>query len=275
MDKRLILLTLVFLLISLGFLGYKQITTGFFIDKSIELEGGNLIIVSFKDATIPQITELRDSLANNYGLTAYVTTSAIETQLSIETSQTNLDQIINDINSTLEIKNYDVSEIDPKLSAGILSEILSSVVIAFIAIAAIIFILFRVPVPSFAVVFCAFADIIETLFIMNLIGIPLSITTFTALLMLLGYSVDTDILLTTRTLKDRDKPFKNQYRGALKTGLTMTATSLVALTSILLVTGYSSVFGQLASVLIIALIVDLPNTWIQNSIILEWYLGKK
>ncbi|MCK4429222.1 MAG: protein translocase subunit SecF, partial [Candidatus Aenigmarchaeota archaeon] len=197
-----------------------------------------------------------------------------ETQLSIECSGIDIENLIEDINTKLEIKNYEVSEIDPKLSGEILNEIVGGVMFAFVAIAIIIFLLFRLLIPSFAVVLCAFSDIVITLFFMNLIGIPLSITTFTALLMVLGYSVDTDILLTTRILKEHSI-FEKQYKSALKTGLTMTATSLVALTSILLITGFSSVFGQLASVLIISLIVDLPNTWIQNATILNVYLEKR
>ena len=274
MNRKLIFITIGLLLISLGFLGYKQATTGFLIDKSIELEGGNLITLSFSDAGFGEISDLRDKVQKEYKVTVYTTTSALETQLSIECSGINVDDLIADINKTLEIKNYEVTEIDPKLSAEIMGEIVYSVIFAFVAIAIIIFILFRAPIPSFAVVLCAFSDIIITLFLMNIFGITLSLTTFIALLMVLGYSVDTDILLTTRVLKEREN-FGSQYKKALRTGLTMTATSMVALTSILLITGFSSVFGQLASVLIIALLVDIPNTWIQNATILDIYIEKR
>lgn len=274
MNKKLIFLTIALLLISLGFLGYKQATTGFFIDKGIELEGGSFITISFSDSNFEEISGLRDELQNKYKFIAYTTTSLTETHLSIECSEINIEDLISDINNTIEIKNYEVSEIDPKLSVAVLNEIVYAVIFAFVAIAIIIFLLFRVLVPSFAMVLCAFSDIVITLFFMNIFGIPLSIATFTALLMVLGYSVDTDILLTTRTLKEHEN-FDKQYKSAFKTGLTMTATSLVALTSILLITGFSSVFGQLASVLIISLIVDLPNTWIQNATILRVYLEKR
>ncbi len=273
MNSKLIYITLAFLLISLAFLGHKQATTGSFIDKSIDLEGGNLLIFSFSDANYNEISTLRDTIQTKYHVNTYTTTSAIETQLSVECSEDNVDALIKDINTTMEISSYELSKIDPKLSAGIFNEILYAVFIAFIAIAIIIFLLFRTVIPSFAVVLCAFSDIVITMLFMNIFSIPLSIVTFTALLMSLGYSVDTDILLTTRTLKSR-KSFDEQYKKALKTGLTMTATSMVALISILLITGFSSVFGQLAAVLIICLIVDLPNTWIQNASILRWYSNK-
>ena len=273
MNNKLIFVTLAFLLISLAFLGYKQATTGSFIDKNIDLKGGNLLIISFLDANYNEISNLRDNLQTKYHVNTYTTTSAIETQLSVECPEDNVNELIKSINTTLEIRNYELSKIDSKLSAGIFNEIIYSVFIAFIAMAIIIFLLFRIVVPSFAVVLCAFSDIVITLFFMNLFSIPLSIVTFTALLMSLGYSVDTDILLTTRTLKSRND-FDKQYKKALKTGLTMTTTSMVGLISILLITGFSSIFGQLAAVLIICLIVDLPNTWIQNASILKWYVER-
>ena len=273
MNRKLIVITLTFLLLSLSYLGYKQITTGYFIEKDIDLKGGNLITVSFSNANYQEISKLRDYLEKKYDAVAYLTTSIAGTQLSIETSEQNIKNIIDDINNTSRIKEYEISEINPKLSSEVLKEIINGIIFAFIAMAIIIFILFRVPIPSFGVILAAFADIIETLFLMNILEIKLSLITFTALLMLLGYSVDTDILLTTRVLKEKGK-FDEQYNKALKTGLTMTMTSLVALTSIVVVAGSNSVFGKLACVLILGLLIDIPNTWIQNAIILDFYKEK-
>jgi preprotein translocase subunit SecF len=273
MNRKLIFLTLSFLLISLAYLGYKQVTTGYFIEKDIDLKGGNLIIISFENTRYSDLSELRDYLENKYDLTAYLTTSVVETQLSIETSNIEIDSLIDDINNRIKIKDYEVNEVNPKLSVEVLSEVIYGIVFAFIAMAIVIFILFRIPIPSFGVILAAFTDIVGTLFLMNLLEIKLSLVTFTALLMLLGYSVDTDILLTTRVLKERGK-FNDQYKKALKTGLTMTLTSLVALTSIVLIAGYSSVFGKLAIVLILGLLIDMPSTWIQNAIILDIYKEK-
>ena len=273
MNRKLIFLTIAFLLLSLGFLGYKQATTGYFIDRAIDLKGGDLITVTFEDVNYSKLSELCDDLEKNYNVVAYLTTSVLETQLSIESSEGNTKEIITYINETVKIKGYEVSEIDPKLGESVLNEIINGIFFAFVAMAIVIFILFRVPIPSIAVILAAFTDIIGTLFLMNILGIQLSIVTFTALLMLLGYSVDTDILLTTRVLKERGN-FDEQYKKALKTGLTMTLTSLAALLSIIIITGYSSVFGRLASVLVLGLIIDMASTWIQNAVILDVYKKK-
>ncbi|MBN2095518.1 MAG: protein translocase subunit SecF [Candidatus Aenigmarchaeota archaeon] len=269
MDRRLIILTLALLVIALAFLVNKQMTTGFFLDKGVELRGGNLITVTFEDASFSQVAQIADNLRKE-NVVAYPVTTAIGTQLSIEAAEADLDPLIETVNNTATIRDYDVSRIDPKISASVITEIIKGLVFAFLAMAAIIFLLFRNPIPSIAVVLAAFSDLVITCFIMNLAGIQMNMATFTALLMLLGYSVDTDILLTTRTLKERGN-FSQNYKSALKTGLTMTAVSTVALSTVIFVAGASSIFGQLAIVIIIGLLVDIPNTWIQNAVILDWY----
>ena len=92
------------------------------------------------------------------------------------------------------------------------------------------------------------------------------------LLTLIGYSVDTDILLTTEVMKrNRDDGITKGIRSAMKTGLTLTLTTLVALSAIYLISG-SFVLDQIAIVLIIGLAIDIPTTWLTNTGILRRYL---
>jgi len=56
-------------------------------------------------------------------------------------------------------------------------------------------------VPSSCVILAAVSDIISTIAVTNLLGLKMSTAGIAALLMLIGYSVDTDILLTTKVLK--------------------------------------------------------------------------
>ena len=102
----------------------------------------------------------------------------------------------------------------------------------------------------------------------------MSLASFACLLLVLGYSIDTDILLTTRVIKRREGSVTKRCKGALKTGLTMTTTSLVAFVSLYLVSG-AAALGEVASVLIIALLIDIPNTWLTNLGILRWWAEKK
>jgi len=150
-----------------------------------------------------------------------------------------------------------------------------AILISFILMAFVVFFLFRSFVPSFAVVISAFADIVMTLAMINLLGIKISSAGITAILMLIGYSVDSDIMLTTRLLKRSGETNKN-LSGAFKTGLTMTITSILAISVALFITqSVSNVLNQIFTVLLIGLGFDILNTWITNVSILKWYLEAK
>ena len=134
---------------------------------------------------------------------------------------------------------------------------------------------FKYSIPSAAVVISAFADILMTLALVNFLEIKLSTAGIVAFLMLIGYSVDSDIMLTTRLLKRHGNVNKN-LAGAFKTGITMTLTSIVAITTALIITqSFSLILKQIFTILLIGLIFDIPNTWITNASILKWYMDSK
>ena len=143
--------------------------------------------------------------------------------------------------------------------------------------AIVVFIIFRTPVPSGAVIFSAFADIILTIAVIDLIGFRLSTAGIIALLMLIGYSVDTDILLTTRLLKSSENlPVNKKIFGAFKTGMTMTLAAIVAIgAALIIVHGLSDVLSQMFIIILIGLGFDIMNTWITNASILKWYMEVK
>lgn len=130
-------------------------------------------------------------------------------------------------------------------------------------------------VPAFAVILCAFTSITMTLATINLLGMQMSTAGIIAFLMLIGYSVDTDILLTTRLLKRKESVNKSLL-GAFKTGTTMTITSIIAITTALIaIYSFESVLNQIFTILLIGLGFDLFNTWITNASIIKWYVQSK
>jgi preprotein translocase subunit SecF len=140
--------------------------------------------------------------------------------------------------------------------------------------AIIVFLVFKTVVPSIAVVLAALSNIIITATLMNVVGLTLSLGTTAALLMLIGYSVDSDILLTTRVLKRKGK-FSEKIQGAFRTGFTMTSTTISAVALMLIVSwiGQIDIIRDISAVLLIGLFVDLMNTWMLNVGILTWYVG--
>jgi preprotein translocase subunit SecF len=150
---------------------------------------------------------------------------------------------------------------------------MKAVLIAFIFMSIVVFFIFKKYVPSMAVIICAFSDIIVTIATINLLNIKLSTAGVAALLMLIGYSVDTDILLSTRLIKEKKGTIFERIKSALRTGLTMNATTFITVL-IGLIVSQSPELKQIFTILLIGLIIDIINTWIQNMSLLRLYLEK-
>jgi len=138
----------------------------------------------------------------------------------------------------------------------------------------VVFFRFKTFVPSFAVILSAFSDIVTTVAVMCILSIELTAGSLVALLLLIGYSVDTDILLTTRLLVRKGGTFYERLANAMKTGLTMASTTICAI-SLLYLASSSIELKQISIVILIGLVIDVINTWVQNARILEWYVEKK
>ena len=89
--------------------------------------------------------------------------------------------------------------------------------------------------------------------------------------MIIGYGVDSNMLLSTKVIKeDHGTPY-SRILESMNTGLTMSITTLVALL-VLMILANSLVLRQIAGVLTIGLLSDLLNTWILNGNLLLWRL---
>jgi len=165
------------------------------------------------------------------------------------------------------------SVFDSTVGSEFQSTAIKAIIFAFIGMAIIVFLVFRTPIPSMAVVLSAASDIVITMALMSLLNVTLTLGTIAALLMVIGYSVDSDILLTTRLLKRRGD-INNKVQSAMKTGVTMTLTTLSAVI-VLFIVSQNPTLDSIAIVLIFALTIDLLNTWMLNTGILLWFLERQ
>ena len=145
-----------------------------------------------------------------------------------------------------------------------------SIIITFI----LLVLYFKNSPPSLAVIMSAFTDIVVTLAVVNIAGIKLSTAGIAAFLMLIGYSVDTDILLTTRLLKRKEGTMHQRTYNAMKTGLTMTFTTMTAVVIAYFVSPADSI-KQIMLIVFIGLVTDIITTWIQTSGLVRMYLERK
>lgn len=264
------------LAIPLGLLGLAivviigwMIMTGSPVILGIEFIGGSELRVSPSDSVENPQQELQTQFStaptNIQRIPSdgsYIVTFKGETDLSA-------------LQSEAQAAGYTVqssSQISPSFGQGAQQTALLGMSIAFTAIVLVVFGLFRTAVPSLAVVASAFSDIVVPVALMNLLGIELTLGTVAALLMLLGYSVDSDMLLNDYVIRRR-MSFYDAVYDAMDTGLTMTSTSLVAM--IVLTIG-STILGipllrDIGLVIALGLVVDVLNTYLMNVSILRWY----
>lgn len=182
------------------------------------------------------------------------------------------------ISVDLQKKNFNMNQIQPSLGEKLREDGVKAAVVGYILMAFVVFVAFRDFIPSIAVLLSATCDGIMTLGLMSFFGIPLEPASLVALIMLVGYSVDTDVLLTTRMLKRRKGELNQGVDSAIKTGLTMTATTFVVMVVVVLFSTFVtrlSTLSSIASVLVLGLIADVISTWFMNAGIMKWYVEEK
>lgn len=165
-----------------------------------------------------------------------------------------------------------VEQIGESFGSTLQSQALMALFFSFIGMSIVVTLLFRNIIPALAVIIGSFADIAMTAAVMNIVGIQLSLGTTAALLMLIAFSVDSDILLTTRILRRQGK-FNEKIQGAFDTGFVMATTTLGAIFAMWIVSTWAhiTIISEMSAVLLIGLLFDLMNTWLTNAGILKWY----
>jgi preprotein translocase subunit SecF len=269
--KKVIFVPIIITIIALALIAFVGV------DQGIELKGGSTAEVQLTSNISPSAlqSQLSDSL-NTSDISVY-SNGADSKKVTVDISNG-----INDTAFTSALgdngKVASFNAIGPVLSQEAMGQVYWALLFAFIFMAITVFIVFREPVPSVAVILAALCDIVIAIGGMALFKIPLSIASVGALLMLIGYSVDTDILLTTRLLKRHDGTVVKRASDAMETGLTMSISAISAMVVLYIVTAFlipeASTLTSISSVLILGLCADILTTWCMNLTILRVYLER-
>ena len=268
-PKQLVIIPLAMLAVSLVLLALNMVATGMPVTPGIDFSGGTAVTIFTADskeqiqstfAGYP-LVDISEGVNNGkflkFGSMDDAKFQSLTTLIYQKFPDAKVDQIGETFGKTLQ------------------SQAVLAMIFSFIGMSIVIFISFRTFVPAVAVVLSAFADMVMTAATMNIVGIPLSLGTVAALLMLIGYSVDSDILLTNRVLKRQGK-LNDKLSGAFHTGIIMTSTTLAAAAAMFVVSWLGSVqiLMEISAVLLIGLIFDVMNTWLTNVGIIKWYVLK-
>ncbi len=277
--KKLLLISLIAVIFSVSVLCYNYSTTGDFLDKSIDFKGGTVASVAVDDSGF-DLAFVEGIATEKLGkVVVRTTTGDAGTSIVFESEDVITQESISDILDSAAI-SYDkddisIQSVGAALGEEFMRQAIIAVVFAFFLMGLIIFMTFKTIVPSIAIISAAAVDILFAMALMVIFNINLSLGTLAALLLLIGYSVDTDILLTTRLIKRKSEgTLDERVSSSMKTGITMT-TSAIAAFSILYLVSTSAVLDQIALVIIFGLLADYITTWFQNVGLLRWYLRDK
>ncbi|MDA3855807.1 MAG: hypothetical protein PF569_06090 [Candidatus Woesearchaeota archaeon] len=277
--KRLIIVPALIFIVSLFFIFQAVINDGTPVYRDVSLKGGLSSIVEvdslFSDA------ELLDSLErnfndNSFGVSELVDEGSrvgfiIDTDLEEDLLISFLEEYFGE---NLELgENYNSNFISSTLSGTFFKQAVYILFVAFVLMSIVIFLYFKEFVPSAAVVLSGVFDVVVTIGVLDAFGIKISIAGIGALLMLIGYSIDTDVLLTNRVVVERGENYFEKLKFAFKTGVLMTATTLIAGIGALIFTNSPIIF-EIALILVIGLLVDFISTWFQNAGIILWWIEK-
>jgi preprotein translocase subunit SecF len=282
--KKLLIIPIILTLFSIIFLiNFSINNDGDLFKKDFSITGGTSITIFESISKQEIIDNLSDDLEdlNVREISNLISGEKIGITIETKTSSDEAKQILEDyldyeLITSGQNSNADITTNGSTFSEGFYNQLLFAILIAFVFMSIVVFIIFRSTIPSMAVIISAFADILMTLVLVNILGIKMSTAGIIAFLMLIGYSVDTDILLTTRILKRNEGTLNERLKGALRTGLTMTLTSFFAFSiALIFVSSFSNTLSQIFTILVIGLGFDILNTWITNASIIKWYAESK
>lgn len=277
-HEKYFFIPVVMIMLALGVLFFNYATTGEFLEKGTDFAGGTEITFEVEGEFDSNEVEAVFADAGRPGTTALSQDTGERTLLLVQVPPPDLTQdeareIMEDAGYEVELEGFNA--ISASVSEAFFEQAQMAFVLAFTIMSVVIFFAFKNFTPSIAVIFAAGGDIIIAAAGMSLIGVPLTLGSLAALLMLIGYSVDTDIVLSTRVLKMNRGTNKSRMWSSMKTGVTMSSGGIAGF-SLLYIVSYSivgpSALSNIAAVMVIGLLADIPLTWLGNTVILKKYV---
>ncbi len=245
-------------------------THGDIMEKDVSLKGG--ISATIITEKIIDNDALKTKLEAQFGdadvrrLTEFGTEK--QTGILVEVSKTDeraFRQVLEaEFGFPLTDANLSIEVVGSALGQSFYQQMIRALLISFVLIAIVVFIAFRSFVPAIATVASIIIDMLVTLAIINLLGVKISTAGIAAFLLLIGYSVDSDMLLASRVIKQKEGQLMDRVLSAIITGLTMTVTAIVAVTAGYIVSS-SVVLKEIFIILAIGLCVDVVVTYMMNA----------
>ncbi|MFA5303791.1 MAG: hypothetical protein WC393_04630 [Candidatus Nanoarchaeia archaeon] len=277
--KKILIIPILMLLFNLSVLAYNYFTTGSIINVDSSLKGG--VTLTFNYDKEVDYALLKKYLINELG-TDDVDIVLLKNQLSDNIrgyevlteqgiSKERLIGIIQDfLNDTLIEKDISFGSQSSVIGDNFIKETSWLFLIGFFLMIIVSYLSFKEIIPALTISISTLADIIGILSVFDLFGVKIGVITIGALLMIMGYSTDSDILLATNIFIKKEGKLLDKLFSALKTELTMNSTALITFVIMFLLTSVEAI-KQISLVLIVGMFFDLLNTWLGSASIQRIY----
>ncbi len=280
--KKLMIIPVLILVFSVSVIIYTKATTGEFFSKDISLKGGTSMTVYTSNHY--DLDELMDWAADVWStdssiihlinpLTGHVI--GYEFRTSLELSR---DEAVSVLGGKLSIEltseNFNIGMQSAVIASNFFTDSLIIILISFILMSFVVFYYFRNPLPSFSIIISTIADVVNIIAVLNLLGASLSVASIGALLMIIAYSTDSDILLASNIIKRRDGSVIDRLKMSLKTEATMSLAAITTYSVMFLLTNIELI-RSIALVLLIGSFSDVINTYILSAGLQRIYLERK
>jgi len=277
-NKKLIAIPLAVLAVALIIIVFMTIKTGSPVSLGMDFVGGTQFTVT-TTLTAAQLQEMFSAYPLN---DIRISGNRVILQFS-QMDSGELTALESLIRGNSRFTDIDQKQIAPIYSQQLQKMALFSLLATFVLIAASVFILYRKIVSSSAILLCVASDLIVSVAFMNIFGIELTLGTVAALIMLIAYSVDSNILLTNKVHK-RSGNLDDKISGAMRTGLLMSTSTIAAFLVMFIVSTFLHyivpgippipLLSQISLIVLVGLLVDILNTWFLNAGILRMYLTR-
>lgn len=281
--KKILIIPFVLLAINLFIIIYTFAITGtpFYLDSS--LTGGASLTFNYNEQIDAE--DFKQYMIDSLGtedITIVVLRSALSNTIigyEVQTEETYTEEMIRSgvetyIGTTLAAEDISFGRQSSLIGESFMTDSLKLLFLGFILISCVSFFYFRNIVPSLSITFSTLSDFVGIIAMLDLFQIKLSVATIGALLMTLGYSTDSDILLATNILKRTEGSLKLRMKSAIKTELTMDIAAIVTF-SIMYFLSSVAIIKHIALVLLLGIVFDVINTWGQNASLQRIYSENK
>lgn len=243
----------------------------------MDFKGGTLVrIQNINEPTSDNVASFREDFLKSQYISsgAEIETRSSQSGIQIETTeiidedrQASTANWIKERLTEMGLGDSPVVSIDPmgpEIADFYRTKALYAAIAALVAMAVILFVaLRRVPVVG-NILLVVGLDFLGILGAMTILGVDLTRASMAGILLIFGYAVNTNILLSRNILKRKGGTDRDRAGRAMTTGIKMSSTSAAAMVVLNLV-ATATELNQISAVLVIGILVDMLNTWFLNS----------